>query len=67
MIRRATRGQPLVVFATILGAWLIGRVLLWESPFPLPQSFSSGVLATSRRDASPVRIIERAFSRIALP
>ena len=33
--REATRGQPLKVFAVILGVWLIGRVLLWESPFPL--------------------------------
>lgn len=28
------RGQPLLVFATLLGGWLVLRVLLWESPFP---------------------------------
>jgi hypothetical protein len=27
------RGQPLLVFAMVLGAWLVLRVLLWESPF----------------------------------
>ncbi|MXO58125.1 hypothetical protein GRI89_01005 [Altererythrobacter salegens] len=31
----ATRGQPLLVFAAILGSWPIGRVMLWESPFPV--------------------------------
>jgi hypothetical protein len=42
--REATRGQPLKVFAVILGVWLIGRVLLWESPFPL----QAGAPATAR-------------------
>ena len=28
------RGQPLLVFAAILGAWFALRVLLWQSPFP---------------------------------
>lgn len=27
------RGQPLLVFAVVLGGWLVLRVLLWESPF----------------------------------
>lgn len=29
------RGQPLLVLAVILGAWLVGRVLLWAPPFPI--------------------------------
>jgi hypothetical protein len=29
------RGQPLLVLAVILGAWLVGRVLLWTPPFPI--------------------------------
>lgn len=67
MIRQATRGQPLVVFTTILGAWFIGRVLLWESPFPLPQSISSGVLAASRQENAPASLIKQAFSRMRMP
>jgi hypothetical protein len=27
------RGQPLLVFATVIGGWLVLRVLLWEPPF----------------------------------
>jgi hypothetical protein len=27
------RGQPLLVFAMVLGGWLVLRVLLWEAPF----------------------------------
>ncbi|WP_305098133.1 hypothetical protein [Croceibacterium aestuarii] len=29
-----TRGQPLLVFASIIGVWLVARVLFWEAPFP---------------------------------
>lgn len=27
------KGQPLLVFATVIGGWLVLRVLLWEPPF----------------------------------
>ena len=40
-----TRGQPLLVFAIILGGWLVGRVLLWAPPFPIlpnPPMIASG-------------------------
>jgi hypothetical protein len=30
----ATRGRPLLVLASILGAWLVGRVLFWNPLFP---------------------------------
>jgi len=36
-----TRGQPLLVFAVILGAWLVGRVLLWVPPFAMPLPVSA--------------------------
>ncbi len=29
------RGQPLIVLAVLFMAWIVGRALLWESPFAL--------------------------------
>jgi len=51
--REANRGQPLLVLATILGAWLIGRVLLWSPPFPLA-SPATTVLAFGGEDRDTI-------------
>jgi len=32
---RTRSGQPLVVLGAILALWLVGRALLWQTPFPL--------------------------------
>lgn len=31
---RGVRGAPLVMLALVLGAWVSGRAILWENPFP---------------------------------
>ncbi|MHA7819273.1 MAG: hypothetical protein ACX930_06470 [Erythrobacter sp.] len=31
------RGMPLAIMALMLGAWMTGRAVLWESPFRLPK------------------------------
>lgn len=56
--RTARRGEPLLVLAIILGAWLIGRVLLWAPPFP-SASAPWGIVAEagdSARAASSARL-----------
>lgn len=32
---RGVRGAPLVVLALVLGAWVSGRAMMWENPFPV--------------------------------
>ncbi|MCB2086749.1 MAG: hypothetical protein H6920_09305 [Sphingomonadaceae bacterium] len=35
MIRQRQKpGQPLIVLATVLAVWVVGRIALWQSPFP---------------------------------
>jgi hypothetical protein len=49
------RGQPLLVLVGLLGAWVIMRTLLWQSPFTGPQvSFEAPQLAQVPEDVAPV-------------
>jgi hypothetical protein len=42
----ATRGRPLLVLVSILGAWLVGRVLFWNPLFPTTMISTRGAPAT---------------------
>lgn len=33
--RRRTAGQPLAVLGAVIGLWVVARIALWQSPFPL--------------------------------
>ena len=49
--REASRGQPLLVLAVILGAWLVGRALLWGPPFPLREALPAAIAHNDMGDA----------------
>ena len=49
--REASRGQPLLVLAVILGAWLVGRALLWGPPFPLREALPAAIVPNDMGDA----------------
>lgn len=51
-----TRGAPLAMMGLVLSAWIGGRALLWESPFPSPAGLiPTGLTAIAAADpgASP--------------
>ncbi len=39
-IAQPRRGGPLAMLALVLAVWISGRAMLWESPFPITESFS---------------------------
>lgn len=51
-----TRGAPLAMMGLVLSAWIGGRAMVWESPFPSPASLIPAgftTIAAAGPDASP--------------
>ena len=51
-----TRGAPLAMMGLVLSAWIGGRAMVWESPFPSPASLIPAgftAIAAADPDASP--------------
>lgn len=51
-----TRGAPLAMMGLVLSAWIGGRAMVWESPFPSPASLIPAgftAIAAAGPDASP--------------
>ena len=51
-----TRGAPLAMMGLVLSAWIGGRAMLWESPFPSPASLIPAgftAIAAADPDSSP--------------
>jgi hypothetical protein len=58
----ARPGEPLLVLMLIVGGWLAMRVMLWQSPFELPQS-----VAILRAAARPASLVGKAHSAVRDP
>lgn len=56
---RRAAGQPLAVLGAVIGLWVIARVALWQSPFPLDLPLQPGLLSkdvpVALAGAAPVR------------
>jgi len=62
-VKARPRGRPLIVFAVVLSLWVVGRAMLWESPFAATLAQPNLVLqaAPGASGASdPVQIVDRA-------
>ena len=57
------RGQPLIVLATLLLAWIGARAMTWESPFPpVAEALEPLVSLAAKGDAAPGAILREAVS-----
>src|SRR5690349_4423999 len=67
MVRYGTafRGQPLLLLGAVLGAWIAGRALLWEPPFPsLATPSYSRPRATATTPSLPAVQLQQAGSTV---
>lgn len=47
------RGTPLAMMGLVLTVWIGGRAMVWESPFPAPDSLIPAVLSPLAQTAAP--------------
>ena len=51
------RGQPLIVLGLVLFVWTVGRLALWQNPFPFAESLPSFARSQPEADgAQPWRM-----------
>ncbi len=61
-VSQSRRGGPLAMLGLVLAVWISGRAMMWESPFPITESFSKSVdailtEAPSEPDLAPARAV----------